>query len=151
MHYAVNAPRNVAQWPWRGENDQWLALSERLAVAAERIERDPDAAALLLDGYLYAMLRAWYEEHGWPVPANDKLLDDLDQQAPDLARRVRLALRAPDVAARLGHCRQLLALLRQARAGDEMAWQSNQSVRVAARSEYSVGSSQSEGWQAKGV
>ncbi|MBF6589176.1 MAG: hypothetical protein IVW57_01430 [Ktedonobacterales bacterium] len=78
-----------------------------LNCAESLIENDPDAAALVLDGLVWRLLRAWYAARGGSPPGPAAVLADLERRAPSLAWRVRLALRAPDVAARLAHCRGL--------------------------------------------
>ena len=85
-------------------------FARELAAAADA-HRDPDVAAIALDGLLLRMLSAWYAACGWPPCAAGDLLLDLERRAPELAWRLRLALRAPDVVARLAHARQVLAAL----------------------------------------
>lgn len=80
-------------------------------LAAANDERDLDVAAIALDGLLLRMLSAWYAACGWPPFGAGDLLLDLERRAPELAWRLRLALRAPDAAARLAHARQVLAAL----------------------------------------
>lgn len=84
-------------------------FAAELRAAAEAMERDPDAAALALDGMLWRIIRAWYAAYDVPSRWSGDPLVDLAQRAPELAWRLRLALRAPDAAARLAHARQLLA------------------------------------------
>jgi hypothetical protein len=86
-------------------------FAHELVAAAEAIERDPDAAAFALDGMPWRMLCAWYVAGGWPPLVAGELLRDLEGRAPELAWRVRLALRAPDPAARLAHARLVLKAL----------------------------------------
>lgn len=149
MRYALDLPREAAHGYYGGADADWLALSEPLAAAAQAIEHDPDAAALLLEGLLERMLGAWYVARGWPVPAREALLADLDQRAPELARRVRLALRAPNVSARLAHCRQVLRVLAASwGAGAAVAW--GAALAHGARSIQRLSASAAEGWQAKG-
>ena len=153
MRYALDLPREAAHGYHGNEDADWLALSEPLAAAAQAIECDPDAAALLLDGLLERILDVWYAARGWPVPAQEARLADLDERSPELAKRVRLALRAPDVSARLAHCRQLLRVL-AASGGDGAAvawgaaWAREQ--RHGVKSVQRLRASAVEGWQAKG-
>lgn len=84
-------------------------LDDGLNAAAALIERDPDAAALLLDGISWRVAQAWYAGRGLRSPLAAHLLGDLERQAPSIAWRLRLALRAPDVRARLVHCRGLVS------------------------------------------
>lgn len=85
-------------------------IAAALDHAAAILDADPDAAALLLDGLVcrlaHALARAYAASDGAGDP-----LGALDRHAPSVAYRLRLALRAPDVAARLVHCRQLRQLL----------------------------------------
>ena len=83
-----------------------------LAYAARVLARDPDAAALLVNGELPAMLDAWYARQGVYPPARDQLLRDLAERAPAIAESLRLALRAPDAPARILAAQRLLARLR---------------------------------------
>ena len=69
----------------------------------------PDAAALLLDGMPQRLALEWFSGHGLAVPDLDCLLALLEERQSILAWWLRLALRAPDVEARLFHCRQMLA------------------------------------------
>ena len=69
----------------------------------------PDAAALLLDGMPQRLALEWFSGHSLAVPDLDLLLARLEERQSILAWWLRLALRAPDVEARLFHCRQMLA------------------------------------------
>lgn len=87
---------------------------------AESCVRDaPDSAALLLDGFLARLAAISLLRYGEPACQSD-VLPVLDVVAPPLSRRLRLALRAQSVEARIVHARQILDLL----AGDAgSAWQ----------------------------
>jgi|SRR5689334_972348 len=89
-----------------GADEIGVALDRAAAV----LDADPDAAALLLDGLVgwlaHALAHAYAAGDGAADP-----LHALDCRAPAVAYRLRLALRAPDAAARLAHCRQLCQLL----------------------------------------
>jgi hypothetical protein len=74
--------------------------------AAALLDADPDAAALLLDGLIGRLAGALAQAYAASDGIADLLLA-LDRHAPSIAYRLRLALRAPDAAARLVHCRQL--------------------------------------------
>jgi hypothetical protein len=87
------------------------ALYARLDAAAALLPADPDAAALVLEGALHELIVHWYARQGLRPPAPERLLADLAERDELLALRLRLALRAPDVAARLGHLRALIRLL----------------------------------------
>src|SRR5579885_2748932 len=93
-------------------------LAYQLELAARQIESDPDDASLLLDGLICRIVEAHYLERHGALPRREHLLARLDADDPALARRVRLALRAPDAHARLVHARQLYALLLEAEDGN---------------------------------
>jgi hypothetical protein len=83
------------------------ALAAELAAAAEALARDPDAAALLLDGLLRRVAAGWFQVRGLAVPDAEDLLGRLADEDAPFAWRVRLALRAPDARARFvaaGQC-----------------------------------------------
>jgi hypothetical protein len=69
---------------------------------------EPDRAALILDGVARRMVMSWFAESGARVPEPEFLLPRLEEAMSPLAWWLRLALRAPDVDARLVHCRRLL-------------------------------------------
>jgi hypothetical protein len=69
---------------------------------------EPDRAALILDGVAQRMVISWFAESGARVPEPSYLLPRLEEEMSPLAWWLRLALRAPDVDARLVHCRRLL-------------------------------------------
>lgn len=77
----------------------------RLIAAERALPAAPDLAALHLDGILSDLLAI-----SAPGAAT---LEKLERRAPALAWRLRLALQAPDAAARLAHCWALLDLLTQ--------------------------------------
>ena len=71
---------------------------------------NPDVAALLLDGVLSQMLALWAQQaHVGPLDPPEALAA-LDDCAPAIAGRVRLALQAQQPEARLAHCWALLDL-----------------------------------------
>ncbi len=79
---------------------------------AQRAESyDPDLAALYLDGALRRLMALFAGNPGGDALSAAQSLLALDQERPDIARRMRLALRAPHVEARLAHCWALLDLL----------------------------------------
>ncbi|MGE5335780.1 MAG: hypothetical protein ACM3N4_13840 [Nitrososphaerota archaeon] len=87
--------------------------SERdLAYAAYLLKRDSDAASLLVNSILPALLNVWYAQQGAYPPARDQMLRDLGERAPDIAEHLRLALRAPDAYARIHAAQRLLDVLR---------------------------------------
>lgn len=86
-------------------------LSRQLVLAAQLIESDPDEASLILDGLIWELIAAHYLARNGASPSRERLLAHLDAHDPALARRVRLALRAPDARARLVHAQQLHARL----------------------------------------
>ena len=81
-------------------------IAAALDRAAAILDADSDVAALLLDGLLRRLARAMARAYAAGDGADDPL-GALDRRAPSVAYRLRLALRAPDAAARLVHCRQL--------------------------------------------
>jgi hypothetical protein len=81
-------------------------------MRAERaLPDDPDLAALHLDGALRSLLALVAGRDNSYAPSFAPSLLALDHQQPHLARRLRLALRAPHVEARLVHCWALIELL----------------------------------------
>lgn len=78
--------------------------------AQHHMARDPDLAAYFIDGALRALIACAAADVA-PSDANNNPLMALDHHAPTLARRFRLALRAPSVAARLEHLNALIDLL----------------------------------------
>jgi hypothetical protein len=93
-------------------DDPYAAFENSLIYAAYLRERDPEAAALLVDRMLPAMVDNWYAEQGEYPPVRDHLLHDLAECAPDIAEVLRQAQRIPDVRARLRAAQRLLARLR---------------------------------------
>ena len=69
---------------------------------------EPDRAALLLDGLAQRMVISWFAEYGGSEPEPMYILAQLEEEMSPLAWWLRLALRAPDVKARLVHCQRLL-------------------------------------------
>jgi hypothetical protein len=83
------------------------ALEAELGAVSEALAYDPDSAALLLDGLLRRIAAEWFLSRGRMVPAAEELLGRLGDEAAPFAQWLRLALRAPDVRARLvaaGQC-----------------------------------------------
>jgi len=93
-------------------DDPYADFENSLNYAAYLRERDPEAAALLVDRMLPAMVESWYTERGEYPPARDQLLRDLAERAPDIAELLRQALRVADACARLRAAQWLLARLR---------------------------------------
>jgi hypothetical protein len=80
-----------------------------LDQAAKYLARgEPDRAALILDGLAQRMVMSWFAQSGARAPEPEFLLPRLEEDMSPLAWWLRLALRAPDVDARLVHCRRLL-------------------------------------------
>lgn len=90
---------------------QRYALIMALEEAEALIERNPDAAALLLDGLLNRILDQWLAQRHLERPEPAEMLAQIEQSAPPLAWRLRLALHAPDARARLIHCWELVAVV----------------------------------------
>ncbi len=86
------------------------ALHEELAHVAKLLERDPDAAALLLDGVLRQIGAEWFLARAYAVPPANELLGRLAEMDAAFAWRLRLALRAPDARARYVAAQQCLNL-----------------------------------------
>jgi len=84
------------------------AVAEALERAERIIRDEPDQAAWLLDGALRRLMALWFARRVLRLPEHERALALLDRLDGALAMRVRLALRAPDVAARLAHCWALL-------------------------------------------
>src|SRR5258707_23072 len=85
-----------------------VKLASVLKCGGALRERDGDGGALLLDGVLRAIAAEWSREKARPEPGVHALLAELQQAAPPLAGRLRLALRAPHAQARLFHTWALL-------------------------------------------
>lgn len=103
---AMSGPRGEPLSRDAGARD----LRAHLDAAARALPADPDLAALLLDG-AFARLLAACAPQAAPGPVSmARALSGLEQSAPPLAMRLRLALRAPNAEARLAHARALLAL-----------------------------------------
>ena len=100
---------------WDGERPAHGAraaeVEARLHAAERLLPDDPDAAALLLDGLLQEIRWLWRAQADLspPAPALQPALVERDDRL--FGWRLRLALRAPDVRARLAHCAALYALL----------------------------------------
>jgi hypothetical protein len=70
-----------------------------------------DAAALLLDGVPQRLALEWFAGQDLAAPDLRCLLANLEERQSVLAWWLRLALRAPDIEARLFHCRRMLAVI----------------------------------------
>jgi hypothetical protein len=93
-------------------DDAYDDFENSLAYAAYLLERDSDAAVLLVSSIVPAMIDGWFAERGEYPPARDQLLSDLAMRAPDIADLLRQALRLADARARLRAAQRLLAGLR---------------------------------------
>jgi hypothetical protein len=91
--------------------EHWRDLARRCDRAALLLERQPDEAALLLDGLLYHILREWERDQRLPAASPEVMLVRIERAAPLVGWRMRLALRAPDARARLAACRALIEAL----------------------------------------
>jgi hypothetical protein len=106
-------PIDLASARAAGPSDASAALDE----AADLLDADPDAAALLLDGALRRLADEWYAQQGLAAPGPAQLLADLEHRCQPLGWLLRLALRAPDARARLVHAQGLAgAMLSERRA-----------------------------------
>lgn len=83
-----------------------------LMRAQRALSHDPDLAALYLDGALRRLL-ALVARQARVAPSEMPALASLDREQPLLGMRLRLALRAPDAAARLVHCWALIESLNE--------------------------------------
>jgi hypothetical protein len=83
----------------------------RLIAAERALPAAPDLAALRLDGVMGDLL--CHLPHDVANGQSDDIdaLQRLEERAPAVAWRLRLALQAPNVAAKLAHCWALLELL----------------------------------------
>lgn len=95
-----------------GSDDAFQESENSLAYAAFLLERDPDSAALMVNGVLPAMIDIWYAQQGNYRPARDQVIGDLAARAPQVAELLRLAVRALDARARVIAAQRLLAALR---------------------------------------
>ncbi|MFI5273550.1 MAG: hypothetical protein ACHQ4H_11010 [Ktedonobacterales bacterium] len=96
------------QCAWR-ERQHRIAL--RLRAAARLLDDDRDAAALLLDGVIAEIADLWRSARGMPVPRLALVPAAVERRDQRFGVWLRLALRAPQVEARLVHCEELLRLL----------------------------------------
>jgi hypothetical protein len=104
----------MARAPARKEIE---AIEERIALAERLLCEDKrDEAALLLDGLLWRMAQLMSGEY---PASNDSILPDegeiiaRDGVESSMPMRLRLALRAPEVEARMAQARALLAYVEQ--------------------------------------
>lgn len=107
-------PSNLDRYAGSDLSHLRVELSHQLELAAQQVESDPDDASLILDGLIWRLVAEGYLAHNSALPSREHLLARLDESDPAFARRVRLALRAPDARARLVHAQQLYALLLEA-------------------------------------
>ena len=98
------------------DNARRASVIADLIRAQRALPDDPDLAALHLDGALRSVLALVASHDNSHAPSYALSLLALDHQRPHLARRLRLALRAPHVEARLAHCWALIELLNNAEA-----------------------------------
>ncbi|GEM_PF-6969011 len=125
-HLAFDALQPFSQSGQKSKMNREQALRLRAALmydllqAEALLRSDPDVAALRLDGALRRIVAGWFAAHGLVNPPESELLQRLDALNQALGAQVRLALHAPNVAARLAHCRALLraALADDANEGD---------------------------------
>lgn len=95
----------------RAESAEARVIGARLRAAARVLPEDSDAAALLLDGAIAAIAALWLARAGLDVPVQALQPVLVDRGDPLFGLRLRLALRAPSVEARLAYCRELLRLI----------------------------------------
>ncbi|WIG57723.1 MAG: hypothetical protein OJF49_000468 [Ktedonobacterales bacterium] len=86
-------------------------LADDLRRASALLDAHPDAAALLLDGVLRRISIAALARERLVCWREEDLFDALAVRNQRLAYLLRLALRAPNLDARLAHCQQLYAAL----------------------------------------
>lgn len=108
MQIDVDASANARAASLDYPRDLLLRQCER---AAALVNVRPDEAALLLDGLLGHIASEWEQRLGLePVPPEERLVH-IERVAPLIGWRLRLALRAPHVRARLVACQAMLAAL----------------------------------------
>jgi hypothetical protein len=106
----------------------WDAIEERVALARRLLsdedrDEDRDKAALLLDGLLWRMAQLMSGEQAAPGDAGPHVFDDVfDDIEPQMLMRLRLAMRAPDMEARLAQVCALLAYVEQNESMAEWEW-----------------------------
>lgn len=101
--------RNAAQHASaRSKRAQIIA---QLIAASQALAAEPDAATLLLDGALSQMLDHWARRARIHLADKRHALNILEEHAPAIAWRLRMALQAQNPEARLAHCWALLDLL----------------------------------------
>ncbi|HZC05241.1 MAG TPA: hypothetical protein VE338_06340 [Ktedonobacterales bacterium] len=97
------------------KRDERARIVARLAAASQALAEHPDDAALLLDGAIGEMLDCWARAaDALPLHRSCDMrlaLEALDERAPAVSARARLALQAHNPAARLAHCWALLDAL----------------------------------------
>lgn len=110
LDYAVSADAERVE-----HVEKRSALCASLRDVEELLGRDDphavDAGALMLDGQLSQLVSEWFTERGAEVPSREKVLAELERREGydgQFVARLRLALRAPDLQARLVQCRELL-------------------------------------------
>lgn len=90
--------------------EEYAELNLVLRRAELLVSGAPDSAALLLDGILQRLAALCLGRQGASARQGD-WLPLLDAHAPVLSLRLRLALRAPNIEARIVHARQCLNML----------------------------------------
>lgn len=96
------------------ERQRRLDLILAIEAADALMERDPDIAALQLDGLILRIAAEWFALHRRPQPSVDAFLSELERLDQAIAWRLRVALRAPNAHARLIHCRAAIAEMNSA-------------------------------------
>lgn len=91
----------------RGDASVQLCLED----ARKALRHDPDRAAWLLDGMVWRIASLLLARRRLELNSKSDMLALLAAHDAFAAMRVRLALRAPNVAARLAHCEALLSLV----------------------------------------
>ncbi|HEU5441253.1 MAG TPA: hypothetical protein VFU88_18350 [Ktedonobacterales bacterium] len=106
------SPHDASEEEHPGSQARTAAVAARLRWAERLLPDDPDASALLLDGLLREIAWLWHAQVDVPLPAFDVQPALIERHDPLFGWRLRLALRAPNVHARLAHCAALYELLR---------------------------------------
>jgi hypothetical protein len=109
-----------------GESRDGMSAARRRDEASAALDRagavmggDPVLAAWLLDGAIGRIVGLWFARRGDRSAPSEEARAEIERADPDMGRQLRLALRAPDLRARLRHCRAMLVLAEREAVGLE--------------------------------